>query len=299
MQPHILRNARCPYCGRASTDQAPLRFSMDHVIGRRFVPRGALNNNWNLILQACDACNNLKSDLEDELSALSMIPDAGQPHSAPDHERLADELARKMRGAYSRTTKKPIGDSSEELKLNAEISPGLRVTLGLASPPRFDELRVYQLALLQLRAFWSFVSYRDDLKSGLLVPTDQFYPIVCARRGDWGNDLFRGFEAQTDGWDYRLIASTAEGFFKVALRRHPTERYLASWAFEWNKSLRTIGIFGRPEPVKSFISKLPRLKKLRIVDSDGTDWLLRREVPLSGDDDDRLFDVRRPSGAAA
>ena len=42
------------------------------MIGRRFVPKGKLNNQWNLIVRVCIKCNNKKSDLEDDISAISM-----------------------------------------------------------------------------------------------------------------------------------------------------------------------------------------------------------------------------------
>jgi hypothetical protein len=69
----VLRNRTCAYYG--CEPPKALR-SKEHVIGRKFVPKGSLGNNaWNLILMACEKCNGEKADLEDEISAVSMMVD--------------------------------------------------------------------------------------------------------------------------------------------------------------------------------------------------------------------------------
>src|SRR5258707_376485 len=103
-----LANMTCPYCGIRRSDDAP--FEDEHVIGRRFVPKGALANSMNLIVQACRACNGEKSDLEDEISAVTLQPAIGDPHPDPV---LSSEAARKAGGSYSRQTKKLVADSYE------------------------------------------------------------------------------------------------------------------------------------------------------------------------------------------
>jgi hypothetical protein len=60
-----LDNVTCPYCGTALTSKTRTK---EHVIGRRFVPVGSLDREWNLILQACGPCNRHKADLEDDIS---------------------------------------------------------------------------------------------------------------------------------------------------------------------------------------------------------------------------------------
>lgn len=68
----VLRNVACVYCGTSLTKETTTR---DHVIGRRFVPKGKFAARWNLIINACEPCNNGKAELEDDISAITLQPD--------------------------------------------------------------------------------------------------------------------------------------------------------------------------------------------------------------------------------
>ncbi|MGY4282022.1 5-methylcytosine-specific restriction endonuclease McrA [Bradyrhizobium sp. LM2.7] len=56
-----LDNRTCLYCGLVEAEENP--FTVEHVVGRRFVPKGSLDKSWALIGNACLRCNNKKSDL--------------------------------------------------------------------------------------------------------------------------------------------------------------------------------------------------------------------------------------------
>ena len=82
-QPTRLDNVTCPYC-RDRLSQ--VNRNEDHVIGRRFVPKGKLNGQWNLIVCACEECNTHKSNLEDDISAIKRFKgrervSAGKPRN--------------------------------------------------------------------------------------------------------------------------------------------------------------------------------------------------------------------------
>jgi hypothetical protein len=112
----LLRNRNCVYCGvDLNKDTGSTR---EHVIGRRFVRKGSLSSQWNLIVRACELCNRTKSDLEDEISAISMQPDLFGQFPSED-ERLKFASSRKADRSFSRRTKKRIGDSKETLNGNA------------------------------------------------------------------------------------------------------------------------------------------------------------------------------------
>jgi len=86
----ILDNVNCPYCGLSIDMPSRDSWDKDHVIGRRFVPRGTIENQWNIQVNAHKLCNNRKSNLEDDISAISIQPDGlGIPHS--DDEILVSE----------------------------------------------------------------------------------------------------------------------------------------------------------------------------------------------------------------
>lgn len=140
-RPIRLKNVTCPFCGVGLEETA----STEHVIGRRFVPRGKFNNHWNLLVAACTKCNNAKSELEDDLSALTMQPDVAGRFAADD-ERLLDEARRKGAGSFSRRTRKPVAQSQERLSITGSVMPGVTVRFGFVGPPQLDEARAYKLA---------------------------------------------------------------------------------------------------------------------------------------------------------
>jgi hypothetical protein len=119
---------RCAYYGAAETFENPL--TSEHVVGRRFVPRGSLAGGWCLILQACRNCNNKKSDLEDDISAITLMPDMGTGHADPKLAILAEQ---KAEGSFSRRTGKIVADSAESMEVGSEFMPGahIKISLGL------------------------------------------------------------------------------------------------------------------------------------------------------------------------
>lgn len=112
-----LRNVICPYCG---CDLTSANTTKEHVVGRRFVPKGKLNGHWNLIVDACGPCNNRKADLENDISAITLHSEHGEAHPDYDDDAKAD-ARRKAANAISRRTKKPVKDSHESMKLDAPL----------------------------------------------------------------------------------------------------------------------------------------------------------------------------------
>src|SRR5258707_139132 len=68
-----LDNEACVYCNRVFGPD--LSRTDEHTIGTKFVPKGSMAAQWNLILGACRECNAKKGVLESELSALTIRPD--------------------------------------------------------------------------------------------------------------------------------------------------------------------------------------------------------------------------------
>src|ERR1700730_2391905 len=98
-----LNNVTCVYCGAKNSVENPL--TDEHVVGRRFVPKGSFAKGWSLIVQSCLLCNCEKSDLEDDISAITLQPDLGRSHQDTD---LAAQAQRKAGGSFSRRTKKLV-----------------------------------------------------------------------------------------------------------------------------------------------------------------------------------------------
>ena len=278
-QPLILDNCSCVYCGE-SLDLDKL--TKEHVIGRRFVPKGTLNGHWNLIVQACQSCNNIKSDLENDISAITMQPDVTGRH-VHENESVALIADRKAENAISRRTKKPVKDSQEQMSLGGSLSSNVTMSFGLVGPPGIDEDRAFLLARLQLTAFFFWITYDSSTRRGGYWQ-DGFQPVMMVRHEDWGNERMVGFAATVRSWRPRIRACTAEGFFKLVVRRHPTAECW-SWAIEWNQTTRLIGFFGDQSVAESIIGQLPKPTMKTVGRGPNVTVRMRTEMAIDPADD--------------
>lgn len=276
--PVRLDNATCPYCGTVLNGTA----TIEHVIGRRFIPKGKLNCDWNLILRSCKPCNNRKAALEDDLSAITMQPDARGDYHQPDDMLIAEAL-RKGQRSISRRTGKPVSQSQEEMTINVPFAQGVEMTFNLLSPPQADSERIYELAQLQLMALFYWITYTPTTKKGGFWLGD-FAPVLEAPRSNWGNSVHLAFMQSVLAWEPRLRVITADGFFKAVIRRHP-EAVCWSWAVEWNHNLRVVGFFGEREPLLTAVQTLPRLKINTLFEGPDQALHYHIETRLSGKDD--------------
>ncbi len=277
--PLRLRNLNCPYCGQ---DLAPLpddEKNRDHVIGQRFVHKSI--QDWNLIVATCKACNtDAKGQLENDISAITMQPDALGRHADP---ALAAEAARKGR-AKSQATGKPVAESQSKCTAGGNFGKAT-ISFDFTGPPHIQASRVYDLARYHIAAFWFLSSYEEESRRGAALPSPP-YPIAHTLRSDWGNPASLGFAELARAWDNVSHIDTAEGFFKAMIRRSPTEPDLFAWALEWNKNLRVIGFLGAEKLAQDACNSLvwsPRDKPYRV------------ETPMPADAEDVLF--RAPPAA--
>lgn len=280
-RPILLDNETCVYCGKVLQDDA----TKEHVIGRRFVPKGKLNRQWNLILRACADCNNVKSALENDLSAITMHQDAWGKHVSDDEALVTDAL-RKAKRSISARTGRPVKDSAEQVTVSATLSPGATLTFSLSAPPQTESERVFALARFQLMAFFYWLTY-DRLRKRGGYWSGGFYPVMESVRSDWGNVVNRAFMDAVVSWEPRLLGSGADGYFNVAIRRHPCA-VCWSWALEWNRKYRIIGFFGEKGPAEEVVKTFPPLPMTTIVEGPNRWVRYRSDVPLD-EARDRLF----------
>ncbi len=287
----VLKNVRCAYCGGALMNSNTTR---DHVVGRRFVPKGKLNGQWNLIVNACQQCNNKKSDLENDIAAITLLPDlTGRfPH---DDAAAMEEARRRAPKAVSRRTRKPVQQSNERQKLKGSLGSGIGVTFDFVSPPQIDEDRAFELARLHLTALFFMRTYNHETGHGGWW-LHGFHPVLFVRREDWGSPIMRSFSAAIDGWDWRLHAVTADGFFKAATRRHPSAECWA-WAIEWNHSHRLIGFFGERDAAQEIVNSFQHQRMHAIYEAPNQPLRYSRDTPLP-EADDTLFEAPSLQGDA-
>ncbi|MBK7662670.1 MAG: hypothetical protein IPJ21_03805 [Sterolibacteriaceae bacterium] len=256
------------------------------MIGRRFVPVGALNNQWNLILWACHPCNRKKSDLEDDIAAITLhLHTAGLPQMSDS--RAQAESQRRSHKSGSRKTGKPVSQSSAKLSFKAPLGLNATIEGHFTAPPQLDDARAYELARLQMVGFFYFLTFDRTKQVGHYWP-GEFYPVHGAHRSDWGNPIHVAFTKQIADWDYRLILNTADGYYRALIRRHPTKDSWA-WAVEWNSAYRLVGYFGERATAQGLFDELPPIAARTIVKaSDGGTLRIRTEQPLA-ESDDTLF----------
>jgi len=271
-----LDNQTCPYCGR---DLRAVGSTKEHVVGKRFVPKGTMAATWNLILKACPECNARKADFEDEMSAASMQPNIFGNLARPD-EQLRIEARRKGRRSISRLTGKTIVKSPERLQIKGQLAQGLNLSVSLVAPPQLMRERVYALAGMQISAFFYLITFNPDMKRGFCL-----IPVAFSHRGDWGNSVQTAFMSSVREWDPRLIAETAQGYFKVAIRRQqPPLAPCWSWALEWNESIRVIGFLGDEQSAATVCRGFPKQAASTIPLAEGH-LEITREIPLQIADD--------------
>ena len=149
-----------------------------------------------------------------------------------------------------------------------------------------------ELAGMQLSAFLYWISYDSHTERGSFWPGEGV-AIDIARRSDWGNSLQCSFMNAVRSWEHRVHAVTADGYFKIAIRRHPSA-VCWSWALEWNHSLRLIGAFGDSSAIQQFSSVLEPLIAHVVNHGNGSLTRIRTEVPLS-EEGDILFEHHAPA----
>ena len=125
-----LKNVSCPYCGVKLTEDTA---NKEHVIGRRFVPKGKLDGWWNLIVNSCQPCNTDKADLEDDISAITMQPDALGSFGHDDTTGMS-EAVRKAEKSFSRRTKKLIKDSDEQFQISGRLGKSATISREFCFP---------------------------------------------------------------------------------------------------------------------------------------------------------------------
>jgi hypothetical protein len=281
-KPVRLHNVICPYCGVALTESNTTK---EHVIGRKFVPKGTLENNWNLILNACRTCNNRKADLEDDIGAITMQPDlSGQQFGT--HPQLALDAKHKGGRTISRYTRKAVAESRPTLNIKYDLGPGMKLSFNMIGQAQIDDERVFELAGRHFQAFFYFITYNHTENRGWWWK-GMFAQILGVSKPDWGNDLALAFMRQTQDWDHRVLAITAEEHFKLVIRKHLTQD-VWSLAVEWNESYRVFAACGDEVPLRAFVEALPSLQLQTISQSHNAGLAVRTEKKLK-DEDDVLF----------
>lgn len=278
-----LRNNTCPYC---RTRLAAGAREIEHVIGRRFVPRGTLQAAWNLHVWSCRPCNFEKSQLEDDISAITLLGRVSAAGEVSD-AGLLKEASRKAMGSISRKTGRSVANSDEAITIRGKLGPA-QASITMRAPAQLDRDRAHRLALFQLKALFYWLTYNRETEQGGFWP-GALFPVDGTNKSDFGNVVQRAFADRVIGWDYRLVVTTAATNIQAAIRKHPTA---AAWSFalEWNGNFRLIGFFGDEATCEAEREALPKLEP-DFLHEDGPHVYAIRANKVLAEEEDLLFIV--------
>ncbi|MBK6999042.1 MAG: hypothetical protein IPH35_03380 [Rhodoferax sp.] len=223
-----------------------------------------------------------------------MQPDATGLHATPE-ELLAIDAKRKAQNSRSRKTGKRVAESAETMSLKFPVGSHAELTFTMVSPPQLDSARVYELARLHMSAFFYFITYNHEARTGGFWP-GEFCPVMRAPRSDWGNPVLKAFMNSVQSWEPRFLVTTAGGYFKAAVRRHPSAATW-SWAVEWNQSYRVVGFLGEREPAAEVVKSFPALQAHTVMQGKD-DWVRYRTESNLAEDEDFLFGCAETDGQA-
>jgi hypothetical protein len=273
-------NIHCLYCDTFLGPGTTATVTKEHLIGRRFVPKGSLDSGqrFNFIFSACDECNGHKARFEDHVSAVCMM---WSRRAAEEPSFLAEAFRKTANSYHPLRPGVKIADASEHPRISGSFGDA-NVQMTFAAPPRIDQSHVSGLAAMHVQALYSLATTRDhrsreSLKR--LAPTNiwilDWYPA-----SDWGNPALVEARKRITRRPPVITVNAAEGAFRATLRRDYAEQPWC-WALEWNHAIRVIGAIGDFDSPPSVLAGIqpPRWTPL----ADG--WRFRPEVPAAEPDD--------------
>jgi hypothetical protein len=110
-----------------------------------------------------------------------------------------------------------------------------------------------------------------------------------ANRRDWGNPVLKAFANAVEKWDVRVFANSANCFFRLMIKRHPSATCWA-WAVEWNQATRLVGFFGENQAADEMVNMLPWLATETVHLGPNHFVRFRFETALR-DEEDNLFSL--------
>ncbi|MBX3388619.1 MAG: hypothetical protein KF691_04105 [Phycisphaeraceae bacterium] len=249
-------NQECLYCGRLVGDES-LASDKEHLIAREFGPEGSFvtGKEFNFIFRACKECNGHKSNLERHLSSVTLF-------NSPARSDAAVDASARRKGAKDThpVEKKLVQDSHSSLSIAAKGS-GMSMKFGLVAPPQPAANYVKNLAFCQIQALFSLTTTADPTIRGTtrILPEHHFQFFGYTHINDWGNPQLMEIQKRALDVPVRAIVVSANGFFKVIMRRDQAEKGEWFWALEWNKWLGTPIWYGISEQLLGMHGKEPTL----------------------------------------
>ena len=291
-------NQYCLYCGALVGNGSNIESNKEHLIGREFVPAGEFGsgNSFNFIFRACKQCNDEKANIERHLSSIALFSSPARGMS-----ELHNLIAERKAGKDFHPDKKGVlvRDSVDTFNISSGGS-GFNMSVEMVGPPQPNPTFVTILAFRHIQGIFSLITSQNPLvaeKTNLLIPKYfHFYGMYNYR--DWGNAHLTTVMGRAKEIPCYANIETANGFFKVIMRRSREPRGEWFWALEWNKNFRLVGAITNPATVPAIFRDLPPLTYHNLGVQEGAKTRMREDVPLIGEED-ILFraDIEMPESA--
>lgn len=281
-------NQYCLYCGEFVGEGAAIESNKEHLIGREFVPTGEFRagSAFNFIFRACKKCNDEKSNVERHISSVTLLRSRARLESQ-GHNEIACRKARKdfhpdKKGVL-------IKNSGDNFNVVGNIG-NMKMTAGLSAPPKANPDNTKLLAFRHIQGIFSLITSRNPLvaEGTCLLSAKYFKFFDSYHHDDWGNPHMLTIMERVSKMPCRARIVTANGFFKLIMRRDRGEEGEWFWALEWNKTLRLVGAIAQPESDLYIFKELPSLKWHDLGLQDGVRTRMREELPLK-EEQDQLF----------
>lgn len=274
-------NQWCLYCGSYIGITANFYTNKEHLIGREFVPKGLLvGTAFNFIFRACQICNDNKSNLERHVSSITLI-NSPERNSNNEINNLAINKASKDFHPNHKGQLVIKSVFKQNIQLNESVN------LGFEFPPQLNSEYAKILALRHIQGMFSLVTTKNalELKDMRLLNPEYFYFLDTFNNNDWGNPQINCLIEKTKDWACHCNIVTAQGFFKVIMKRGKNIKDGWFWALEWNKQLRVIGGISLIGKQQEIFNALPPLKWVSLGIQKGANTRMREEIPLNGADE--------------
>ncbi|PCJ22896.1 MAG: hypothetical protein COA96_13125 [SAR86 cluster bacterium] len=257
----------------------------EHLIANNFVPTGEFkqSDGFNFIFRACKQCNDEKSDWERHLSTITLLNSPARK-SSEQHNRLA--LQKAERDFHPTKQGVLVKDSGDEFKVGAQFGQA-NISFGISAPPQADIRYIDFLAIRHIQGIFSLITSENPLtiNGSSFLHYKYIFVFRSYAISDWGNpELMEIMKRVNDIPCYANI-KTANGFFKVIMRRIKGDACEWFWALEWNKSLRIIGGISQGEKISEIFSDLPTLDWNNLGIQNGEKIRMRKEVEINIDED--------------
>jgi hypothetical protein len=287
-QPHVWFNKNldksnqyCFYCGIYVGPGSEIPSNKEHLIGRKFPPKGSFaRDGFNFIFRACAKCNGRKSAAERHVSTATLFMSP-----ARSLDGSVDEVAMHKASCDYHPDKKGIlmKDAGDEHVFDF-WQFGILGQFTVMNPPQLNPEAVRLLACNHVQGLYTLLSSGVPSTGweAKILPSDCVLCFYYFGYRDWGNPHLREIGRRVARWSCLGAVDAADGYFRLIFRAHEDAESLF-WALEWNKSLRIIGAICSPSAEPGLFRDLPDLGWKSLPGRQGS---FRWEVPLAAEDDD-------------